>query len=71
MKIYMRHGMDYRQRKSVYGGWPGCSVVRFTRSTSAAQASPVQIPGADLCTTCQAMSGRCPTYKVEKDGHGW
>ena len=30
-------------------------VVKFTPSASAAQGSPVGIPGADLCITCEAM----------------
>ena len=37
------------------GGGPGGVVVKFGCSTSVAQGSPVRIPGADLCTTCQPM----------------
>ena len=36
-------------------GQPGGTVVKFTRSASAVQGSPVWISGADLCTACQAM----------------
>ena len=36
-------------------GQPGGAAVKFTRPASAAWGSPVQIPGADLCTACQAM----------------
>ena len=36
-------------------GWPGGAAVKFARSTSAAPGSAVRIPGADLCTTWQAM----------------
>ena len=31
------------------------TAVKFACSSSAARGSPVQIPGADLRTTCQAM----------------
>ena len=44
-------------------GQPGGIVLRFTHSTSAAQGSQVQIPGADLHTAHQAMLWRHPTYK--------
>ena len=44
--------------------------VKFAHSASATRGSPFGIPGADLRTTCQAMLGRHPTYKVEEDGHG-
>ena len=47
-------------------GWPGGAVVKFTRSASAAQGSPVRIPRALLVKPC---CGRHPTYKVEDDGH--
>ena len=36
----------------------------------AARGSPVQIPGADICTTHKPCCGRHPTYKVEEDGLG-
>ena len=36
-------------------GRPGGTVVRFACSPSVARGSPVQILGADLCTTHQAM----------------
>ena len=39
-------------------------MVKFTHSASAAQGSPVQIPGVDV-----APLGRRPTYNVEEDGH--
>ena len=39
----------------VWGGWPGGAAVKFARSTFVAQGLPVQIPGADLRNTCQAM----------------
>ena len=38
-----------------YGGWPICVVVKLVHSTLAAWGSWVQILGADLCTTHQAM----------------
>ena len=36
-------------------GWPCGAAVKFTHSALAASGLPVQIQGADLCTTCQAM----------------
>ena len=30
----------------------------------------VQIPGADMAPLGTPCCGRCPTYKVEEDGHG-
>ena len=30
----------------------------------------VQIPGADMALLGKPRCGRCPTYKVEEDGHG-
>ena len=41
--------------QKVSRGWPGGTVVKFTRSALAALGSLVRIPGADLCTACQAM----------------
>ena len=37
------------------GGQPGGTVVKFARSTSVAQGSPVGISGMDLRASCQAM----------------
>ena len=51
-------------------GWPSGAAVKFTHSTSAAQGSPVQIPGADRTLLGKPCCGRRPTYKVEEDGHG-
>ena len=31
---------------------------------------PVRIPGADMTPLGMPCCGRCPTYKVEEDGHG-
>ena len=50
-------------------GWPGGIVVKFARSTLAAQGSQVQIPRADLHTAHQAMLWQHPTYKTEEDWH--
>ena len=51
-------------------GWPGGAVVKFARSTSAAQGLSVQIPGADMAPLTKPCCGRHPTYKVEEGGHG-
>ena len=51
-------------------GWPSDAVVKFACSTSVAQGLPVQIPGADMAPLGKPCYGRCPTYKVEEDGHG-
>ena len=48
-------------------GGPGGIVVKFMRSTSAAQGLLVQILGANLYTAYQAMLWQCPTYKMEED----
>ena len=50
-------------------GQPGGVAVKFVRSTSAAWASQVQIPGTDLHVAHQAMLWWRPTYKTEEDGH--
>ena len=52
------------------GGQPGGTAVKCTRSILAARGSPVQIPGADMALLVKPCCGRCPTYKVEEDGHG-
>ena len=50
--------------------WPGGGIVgKFTRSTSAAQGSLVQVPSMDLHTAHQAMPWQRPTYKTEEDQH--
>ena len=51
-------------------GPPDGVVVKFTRSTSAARGSQVQILGADLHTAYQAMLWWHPTYKIERDWRG-
>ena len=45
------------------GGRPSGRVVKFTRSASVARGSPVQIPGLDLHTACQAMLTDVPHRK--------
>ena len=45
-------------------------VVKFAHSASAAQGSPVRIPGADMTLLGKTCCDRRPTYKVEEDGHG-
>ena len=41
--------------KTEWEGPAWCTVVKFSRSASAAWGFPVQIPGADLRATCEAM----------------
>ena len=45
-------------------------MVKFTCSASAARGSPVWILGSDMALLGTPCCGRCPTYKVEEDGHG-
>ena len=51
-------------------GPPGGTAVRCARSTSVARGSSVWIPGVDMAPLVKPCRGRCPTYKVEEDGHG-
>ena len=41
--------------KNFYRSWPGGTEVKFAHSALEALGSPVQMPGADLHTACQAM----------------
>ena len=43
--------MRKKNLKQKYWGQSGGIAVKFAHSTLVAQASPVQIPGTDLCTT--------------------
>ena len=57
--------------KKVPWGWPGGAVVKFTRSASQWPAVTSSDAGFGHGTTWQKpCCGRCPTYKVEEDGHG-
>ena len=47
-----------------------CSGEVHTFRFSAARDSPDQIPGVDMAPLGTPCCGRCPTYKVEEDGHG-
>ena len=51
-------------------GQPGDAAVKYTHSALVAWGSPVWIPGADMAPLGKLCCGRCPTYKVEEDGHG-
>ena len=46
------------------------AAVKSARSALAARGSPVWIPGVDMAPLDTPCCGRCPTYKVEEDGHG-
>ena len=45
-------------------------MVKFVCSASEARGSLVWILGADMAPLRKPCCGRCPTYKVEEDGHG-
>ena len=51
-------------------GWPSGTAAKCTRSASVSQGSQVQILGADMAPLGKPCCGRCPTSKVEEDGHG-
>ena len=55
-------------KKILHRGWPGGVVVKFTRFTSVAQGSQVQIPGVGLHATDPAMLKLHPTYKIVEVG---
>ena len=57
----------HRERR---GGRPSGTAVKFSCSASAAQGSQVRIPSADMAPLGTPCCGRCPTHKVEEDGHG-
>ena len=52
------------------GDWPSGVVVKFPCSTLAAWGLLVQILGADPARFVKPCFSRCPTYKIEEDGHG-
>ena len=51
------------------GGQPSGTAVKCARSASAGQGPHVWITGVDMALLGKACCGRCPTYKVEEDGH--
>ena len=57
-------------RSITRGGWPSGAVVKFACSTSAAQGLLVRVLSVDMAPLGKPCCGRCPTYKVEEDGHG-
>ena len=62
---------SYLKKILLFGAGPRqYAAVKFARSASAAQDSPVQIPGADIAALGKPCCGRCLTYEVEEDGHG-
>ena len=61
---------DFFLIKKNFWGRPSGAAVKFARSTSVAQDSPVQILGVDMSPLGKPCCGRGPTYKVEEDGNG-
>ena len=61
--------MEILLKKGVIRGRPGSTEEKLARSALAAWGSPVRIPGADMALLRNPCCGRCPTYKVEEDGH--
>ena len=53
-----------------FRGQPGGTVVKCARSALVAWGLPVRIPSVDMAPLGKPGCGRCPTYKVEEDGHG-
>ena len=53
-----------------FGGWPGVAEVKFAHSASVALGFAGSDPGYRHGTAWQAMLGRRPAYKAEKDRHG-
>ena len=51
-------------------GQPGGAAIKCACSASAAWGSQVRVPGADMALLGNPCCCRCPTYKVEEDGHG-
>ena len=70
IKIIFRRRESNNNKKNCVEGQPSGVVVKFVDSSLVAQGLQVQMPGADLHTTHQAMLWRCPTYKIEEDWHG-
>ena len=56
--------------KKILRGRPGGTEVKCAFSALVARGSPVQIPDADMAPLGTPCCDRCPTYKVEEDGHG-
>ena len=64
-KIYNKNG-TYKSHEYNGEGPPSGIAGKFPHSTLAAW-----MPGEDLCTPfVKPRCDRCPTYKVEEDGHG-
>ena len=71
--MWQIHTTEYHsaiKKRLKYWGQPGGTVIKCTRSVSAAWGWQVRIPGANMAPLGKPCCGRHPTYKVEKDGHG-
>ena len=64
--ILFKHKLSVN--KSVFGAGPVAQRLS-AGSASAAWGLPVRIPGVDMAPLDTPCCGRCPTYKVEEDGH--
>ena len=65
-----RRGAGLRVKGLKPLGRPSGTAVKRAHSALDARGSPVRIPGVDMAPLGKPCCGRCPTYKVEEDGHG-
>ena len=67
IKVTMLRDINFLIKKIILWGQPGSIAVKFAHSTSAARDSPVEILGADLHITHQAMLWQASD--TEEDEH--
>ena len=67
---YLSFPSESRWERIETWGQPRGAVVKFARSSSAAQGSLVRIPGVDMAPLGKPCCARHPIYKVEENGHG-
>ena len=66
---FRREGRPFIDLKTHEGGWSGGTAVKGACSALASRGLPVWILGVDMAPLGKPSCGRCPTYKVEEDGH--